>query len=312
MVEQTRILAAKRLLAAVRAALQRLTRGFLDFSTRVYHKAGQDDIFFLAGGIAFNVMLAAIPFLLLIIAAIGFILQANVADPQQAAVDYVVRILPASERVIEFTRTAIDQVVGGRARFTVLGGLLLIWVSTRLFGSLRSALRDVFDLQEDRGIIQGKIFDAKMVVVAGMLFVGNTAITISLEAAQTYGVQLIGLSEDATIKAFQAYLAQLLAYGFIFLMFALIYRYLPARRVSWRIALVAATFTSLAFEAMKSLFAFWIANFGNVTTTYGIAATAVLLVFWIYYAAVVFILGGVVGQVYELHRIRRRQRELLD
>jgi membrane protein len=257
-------------------------------------------------------MLAAIPFLLLIIAAIGFILQANVADPQQAAVDYVVRILPASERVIEFTRTAIDQVVGGRARFTVLGGLLLIWVSTRLFGSLRSALRDVFDLQEDRGIIQGKIFDAKMVVVAGMLFVGNTAITISLEAAQTYGVQLIGLSEDATIKAFQAYLAQLLAYGFIFLMFALIYRYLPARRVSWRIALVAATFTSLAFEAMKSLFAFWIANFGNVTTTYGIAATAVLLVFWIYYAAVVFILGGVVGQVYELHRIRRRQRELLD
>jgi membrane protein len=312
MVEKTRISTAKRLLAAVRAALQRLTRGFLDFAKRVYHKAGQDDIFFLAGGIAFNVMLAAIPFLLLIIAAIGFILQANVEDPQQAAVDYVVRILPASERVIEFTRTAIDEVVGGRARFTVLGGLLLIWVSTRLFGSLRSALRDVFDLQEDRGIIQGKIFDAKMVVVAGMLFVGNTAITISLEAAQTYGVQLIGLSEDATIKAFQAYLAQLLAYGFIFLMFALIYRYLPARRVSWRIALVAATFTSLAFEAMKSLFAFWIANFGNVTTTYGIAATAVLLVFWIYYAAVVFILGGVVGQVYELHRIRRRQRELLD
>jgi membrane protein len=310
--EQTRILTAKRLIAAVRAALQRLTRGFLDFATRVYHKAGQDDIFFLAGGIAFNVLLAAIPFLLLIIAAIGFILQANVADPQQAAVDYVLRILPASERVIEFTRTAIDEVVGGRARFTVLGGLLLIWVSTRLFGSLRSALRDVFDLQEDRGIIQGKIFDAKMVVVAGLLFVGNTAITISLEAAQTYGVQLIGISEDATIKAFQAYFAQLLAYGFIFLMFALIYRYLPARRVSWRIALVAATFTSLVFEAMKSLFALWVSNFGNVTTTYGIAATAVLLVFWIYYAAVVFVLGGVVGQVYELHRIRRRQRELLD
>jgi membrane protein len=310
--EPTRVPTAKRLIAALRAALQRLVRGFLDFAGRVYHKAGQDDVFFLAGGIAFNVMLAAIPFLLLIIAGIGFVLQANVEDPQQAAVDYVVRILPASQRVIEFTREVIDEVVGGRTRFTVVGFILLIWVSTRLFGSLRSALRDVFDVQEDRGIIQGKIFDAKMVVVAGVLFIGNTAISISLEAAQTYGVQLIGLSEDATVKMLQAWLAQILAYAFIFLMFALIYRYLPARRVSWRIALVAATFTGLVFEVMKSLFALWVANFGNFTTTYGIAATAVILVFWIYYAAVVFVLGGVVGQVYELHRIRRRQRELLD
>ncbi|CAN5760845.1 hypothetical protein BH23GEM6_BH23GEM6_27960 [soil metagenome] len=312
MPEPTRVHTTTRLLAALRAALQRLLRGVLDFSRRVYHKAGQDDIFFLAGGIAFNVLLAAIPFLLLIIAAIGFILQANVEDPQQAAVDYVVRILPASQRVIEFTREVIDEVIGGRARFTVLGGVLLIWVSTRLFGSLRSALRGVFDVQEDRGIIQGKIFDAKMVVVAGLLFVGNTAITISLEAAQTYGVRLIGMSEDATIQAFQAYFAQLLAYAFIFLMFMLIYRYLPARRVPWRVALVAASFTALVFEAMKSLFALWVANFGNMTTTYGIAATGVILIFWIYYTAVVFVLGGVVGQVYELHRIRRRQRELLD
>lgn len=310
--EPTRVPTAKRLIAALRAALQRLLRGFLDFAGRVYRKAGQDDIFFLAGGIAFNVLLAAIPFLLLIIAGIGFILQANVNDPQQAAVDYVVRILPASQRVIEFTREVIEEVVGGRTRLTVLGFALLVWVSTRLFGSLRSALRDVFDVQEDRGIIQGKIFDAKMVVVAGLLFVANTAITVSLEAAQTYGVQLVGLSEDATTLALQAWFAQLLAYGFIFLMFALIYRYLPARKVSWRIALVAAAFTAIVFELMKSLFAIWVANFGNFTTTYGIAATAVILVFWIYYAAVVFVLGGVVGQVYELHRIRRRQRELLD
>jgi membrane protein len=310
--EPTRVPTAKRLIAALRAALQRLLRGFLDFASRVYHKAGQDDVFFLAGGISFNILLAAIPFLLLIIAATGFVLQANVEDPQQAAVDYVVRILPASERVIEFTRDAIDEIVGGRTRFTVLGFVLLVWVSTRLFGSLRAALRDVFDVQEDRGIIQGKIFDAKMVVVAGLLFVGNTAITVSLEAVQTYGVRLAGLSEDESIMAMQAWFAQLLAYAFIFLMFLLIYRYLPARRVPWRIALVAATFTGVVFELMKSLFAFWVANFGNFTTAYGVAATAVILVFWVYYAAVVFVLGGVVGQVYELHRIRRRQRELLD
>jgi membrane protein len=153
----------------------------------------------------------------------------------------------------------------------------------------------VFDLPEERGIIEGKIFDAKMVVVAGTLFAANTAITIVLEAAQTYGFELLGLGEGETVAMLRALYAQVLAYAFIFVMFVLIYRYLPLRRISWRIA-----------------FAWYVANLANYTTTYGYLATAVILVFWIYYSAVVFILGGEVGQVYELHRIRRRQRELLD
>jgi len=38
----------------------------------------------------------------------------------------------------------------------------------------------------------------------------------------------------------------------------------------------------------------------------------VILVFWVYYAALIFILGGEVGRVYELRRVRRLQREALE
>jgi membrane protein len=284
----------------------------LDFSRRVYNKAGDDDIFFLAGGIAFNFLLAAIPFLLLLISLFGFVLQRNVADPEAAAVEYVLTILPASPGVIQFTREIVGQVVGERARFGVLGLLLLVWVSTRLIGSLRSALRAVFDIREDRGIIAGKIFDAKMVVVAGTLFVANTTITVALEAAQVYGIQRLGWAERAEVLVAQAIYAQILAYAFIFLMFVLIYRFLPARRVPWRIAIAAATFTAVVFELLKAVFAWYVLNIATYATAYGTLATAIVLVFWIYYVAVVFVLGGEVGQVYELHRTRRRQRELLE
>jgi membrane protein len=300
------------LLAAARGAVSRTFRSTADFASRVWHKAGDDDIFFLAGGISFNFLLAAIPFLLLLIAAFGYLLQANLADPESAAVEYVLRILPTSPRVVEFTREAVGEVVGQRTGFGLLGVLLLVWVSTRLIGSLRSALRSVFDIREDRGIVAGKLFDAKMVFVAGTLFVANTAITIALEAVQTYGIEMLGLTESGEVVVLQAAYAQLLAYGFIFLMFVLIYRYLPARRVPWRIALIAATFTAVVFELLKSVFAWYVSNIADYTSPYGTLATFILLVFWIYYSAVVFVLGGVVGQVYELHRLRRRQRELLD
>lgn len=289
-----------------------MLRGALDFATRVYQKAGQDDIFFLAGGIAFNVLVAFVPFLLLLVAAFGFILQAIVEDPGQVAVRYIISILPASESVVEFTRQQIDLIVEGRTRAGILGLVLFVWFSTRLIGSLRSVLRDIFDLQEDRGIVAGKFFDAQMVIVAGSLFLANTGITVALEAIQRFGLQWLGIAEGGEIQTLRAIYAQLLAFGFILLMFILIYRYLPARRIPWRVALVAATFTAVVWEILKASFAWYVANIANYDSTYGTLGTGIVLVFWIYYSAVIFILGGEVAQVYELSRIRRRQRELLE
>ena len=147
---------------------------------------------------------------------------------------------------------------------------------------------------------------------SGSRFAANTAITVALEAAQTYGIELLGLRRGDTVRTLQTVSAQLLAYGFIFVMFVLIYRYLPARRIHWRIALVSAAFASVSFEMLKSAFAWYVSYVATYQTTYGYLGTVVVLAFWIYYSAVVFVMGGEVGQVYDLSRIRRRQRELLD
>lgn len=302
----------RRILGAARGAIVRILVGTRDFAGRVYRKAGQDDVFFLAGGIAFNILLGAVPFLLLLVSLFGFVLRARVPDPQQAAIDYVFAILPTSPSLERYVREEIGTLLEGTTGFSIVGVLLLVWVSTRLFGSLRSALRNVFDVQEDRGIIQGKIFDAKMVLVAGTLFLANTTITVLLEAVQTYGIELLGLREGATVHTLQVLYAQLLAYAFIFLMFLLIYRFLPARRIPWRIAFVSAVFSSVVFELLKSAFAWYVAYLANYRTTYGYLTSLVVLVFWIYYSAVVFVLGGEVGQIYDINRTRRRQRELLD
>lgn len=312
MAERNRGARAVSILRVAGAALGRVVGGAYDFVARVWDKAGQDDIFFLAGGIAFNVLVAAIPFVLLLVAIFGFVLQRAVDDPARAAVDYVVSILPPSQQVVRLTRQLVEDVVSRHTRFGILGLVLFIWSSTRLIGTLRSVLREIFDLEEERGIIAGKIFDLQMVLVAGTLFLANTAMTIILEALQSSGVEFIGRWGWEPLPAAERVWAQFLAFGFIFLMFLLIYRYLPKRRIPWRTALVAATFTSVAWELLKGLFSWYVAHVASYTTTYGALATLIILVFWIYYSAVVFILGGEVGQVHELLRTRRRQRELLE
>jgi uncharacterized BrkB/YihY/UPF0761 family membrane protein len=44
----------------------------------------------------------------------------------------------------------------------------------------------------------------------------------------------------------------------------------------------------------------------------GTIAAVVIIVSWVYYACIAFILGGEVGQVYELRRVRRLQREAFE
>jgi membrane protein len=296
---------------AAGAALRRILRGGGEFVTRLYVKAGEDDIFFLAGGIAYNVVLAAVPFILMLVAVFGWVLRAQFEDPQKAVVDYVFKILAPSQQVDLITRDVVGTIVSGSTGFGVVGFLFFVWGSTALFGTLRAALRIIFDLPEERGIVEGKLFDLQMVVMAGTLFFANTGISVLLEGAQRYGVEWLGLGGEG-VKAAQRMWAQFLAFAVIFVMFLLIYRYLPKRRTPLRMSLVAAGFAAVGWELLKSLFALYLDNAPNLKSTWAAALGPVVVVLWVYYAGVVFILGGEVAQVYDLLRVRRMQRELLE
>jgi membrane protein len=312
MTERRRRERAVNVALAARRALGRMGQGGREFLFRLWERLGQDDVFFLAGGIAFNILFAAVPFLLMLIGVFGFVLDRVVDDPQKAAVDYVISILPPSQTVVRVTRRLVGDVVEGRTGFSVLGVLLFVWSSTRLFGALRSVLKEIFDLPEERGIIEGKLFDLQMVVVAGSLFVANTGITVVLEAAQNFGARWLGISDRPEVQAAQRLWGQMVAFGFIFVMFLIIYRYLPKRRIPWRIALVGAAFAATAWEMLKGLFAWYVVNAVTLNATYGTLVAPIVLVLWVYYSSVVFVLGGEIAQVYDLLRVRRSQRELLE
>ena len=57
-------------------------------------------------------------------------------------------------------------------------------------------------------------------------------------------------------------------------------------------------------------FSLYVGSFNPGSLYTGVVAAIVVVVFWVYYAALIFILGGEVGQVYELRRTRKRQREV--
>lgn len=300
---------------APRSAIARAGWTLRDFAKRVWDNSGEDNIFFLAGGIAFNILLAAIPFFLLLISGLAHLLNQTADASAGEVVNLVDQLLPAGLTPGELTlRTVLGDIIQARGALSVFSAIGFIWFSTRLFGSLRSVLAHVFDIEADRGIVSGKIFDVKVTVIATALVAAYTVLSAYLAFATTRGVAVLGelgLRQDV-MGQLEYSGGRLIAFSFLVAMFFALYKVLPNRRVRVETALIAALFTSIMFEGARNIYTAYIQSFNPGNFYSGTLYAVVTVVFWVYYAALLFILGGEVAQVSELRRVRRIQREVLE
>lgn len=286
-----------------------------DFAKRVWDNSGEDNIFFLAGGIAFNILLAVVPFFLLLVAGFGYLLNQSPEVSIGEVSALVDRLLPPGLTPGPLAiQNVLSDIIRARGSIGLYSAILFVWASTRLFGSLRSVLAEVFDIETERGIIAGKLFDVRVTVVSSVLLVAYTALSAYLAFATSRSVAALGelgLRDDVMGKL-EYSVGRLLAFVFIALMFFALYKVLPNRRIRWRTALLASLFTSALFELARNLFTAYVKSFNPGSLYTGTLTAAVVVIFWVYYASMIFILGGEVAQVYELRRVRRHQREVFE
>lgn len=271
----------------------------LGFVRRVFVGAYEDNIPFLASALTFDLLLAAIPFVLLLLAILGFMLHAGgeaVGDVQRL----LNQLLPTGQggEQLQEIETLVTDIVESRTQLSVYGLPLFLWFATRFFTGARAALNEVFDTEETRPYFVGKSLDLILVLIALALVTLNAGVSLLLADLPWLGRFAVSLS----------------TFAMSVVLFWVIYVMAPSRSVRWDTALIAAAFASLGFEVAKVLFGLYLANVARVDQLISnVNAIAVLLfVLWIYYTAVVFLMGGEVAETYDLMRRQRRQRAILS
>ncbi len=286
-----------------------------DYARRIWDVAGDDNISFLAGGVAFNLLLTAVPFALLLLSGLGYLLNQSAEQSSSSLWGVIDALLPPhAESSDAPIHKVLNDVIKARGSVGLFGAIAFVWFSTRLFGTLRSALGEVFDIEQGLDFIKGKLFDIRITIVSTILFVVYTVLSAYLKIATTTALgalTTVGFRASFMIK-FEYWLGNLIATMFITGMFFALYKFLPNRRIRWQSALVGAVFTAVLFELAKQLFTAYLGSFNPGSLYAGTLYGIVIVVFWVYYAALIFILGGEVGRVYELRRTRRLQRETFE
>jgi membrane protein len=287
--------------------------------------ADEDNIPFLASALTFDALLAAVPFILLLLIGLTHLAQAVTQGPEVDTLYLFHRFLPPHSGqpdddpfgVVERLLTGITE---NRGKLSIYAAPAFLWFSTRLFGGIRTSLNDIYDVSLRPAPPQpfilvyllAKLRDSVMVVGTVVLFLTNTLLTTGLAFLQARGAESVP-QLAFFVSSLGRFFGELLAFAFSVSLFYVTYRHASARRLPWKTALLASIFTAVLFEVAKRLYGLYLANFASFEAQGGDAnlGAAVLFVLWVYYTAIVFLLGAVVAETWELRKMQQRQRAIL-
>jgi membrane protein len=243
-----------------------------------------DHCLFLSSAITFNLLICIVPLILLLLSLVGTYLY-SARDVLDHIRNYLESLAPPLDPGIMRNILMITedrQIVG------ILGIGGLIWTSTWVFSSLRTALNAIFQVEKGRGIVRGKAIDLLMILLAGIFLLMSMTLTSAMTFVQGYQFR-----SPVDIAPFvQWVLRYIVPYFFTYWMFFLIYKIIPNKKIRPKPALQAALFTSLLWEVTKQLFGWYVSHLGRFSMVYGSLSTIAILFLWIYYSSAILLLGG--------------------
>lgn len=203
-----------------------------------------------------------------------------------------------------------------RATVSLYAIPLFVWFSTRLFASIRTSLTLVYDVPRRAsgqhfvvGYLKGKLRDAMMVVLTVALVLVNAVLSGGMKFLDARGRDLIAAwpALGFFVTGLGSLVTQLVAFVFSVSVFYIVYRHASPRRLPRRAAFAGSLFTALLFEVAKRAFGWYLHNLAVVNRFSADAniGAVILFVLWLYYTALVFLIGAVVSETWDLwHRQR--------
>lgn len=275
-------------------------------------------VFLWAQAIAFKVLITIVPLILMGTGLAGTILKRD--RPFQYVEALIRDFLPAyqSDQIISF----LSQLQSASSTLTWIGVVGLTVTAITLFTTLRTVLANVFqeEWHEHRSILGGYLFDIRMALQVGLLFVASTLITVarktltdtSLGRLREFGLDYPWL-EAGWHEALDT-MGLILPFLLSIVMFYQLIFFTPKPRPPWRSAMTGAVFTAVLWEAAKTVFTAYATSFGSFEQS-GLAALGdsfvliIVIVFWAYFSGLILTFGAIITL---LHERKHRKPELLS
>jgi len=250
----------------------------------------EDDGTLLASGLAFNMLLCLLPFLLIVASFSGYLLESSQAS-QQELLRVLENAFPGATHKLQ---DSLLRLLEDRQIIGALGMLTLALAASRLFGGIRVVLKITYGHELDLNLITGKLFDMGMVALTCALLLLSLGLSTIITIVEEVGLAWLG-GRGYDVSGLAQFAAHGIAYVFSAAMFFVMYRMPLPRHVPTSIVLVTALLVGALWEIAKWLFEFYLSTVSAYDVLYGSFGVLVVLVLWINYSAIIFVIGAELG-----------------
>jgi membrane protein len=264
-------------------------KGWMDVLRRAWGAVSEQNLFLIAGGVTYALLLALFPALATLVSLYGLVFDASQIEKQVEALS---GILPAQTQ--ELLTQQLHQLVaasGSALGISATVGLVLtLWSASRGMSGMITALNIAYEEKERRGFF--KLNAIALGLTLGLMVGG--VVVIGLVAVVEAALQLLALG-PAT-KWVLLVVEWPLLIVLVTLGLAVLYRYAPDRdRPQWRWVSPGAVTATVLWIVASIGFTVYVANFNSYDKTYGSLGGVIILLTWLYLSALMVLFGAVIN-----------------
>ncbi|HEY5808814.1 MAG TPA: YihY/virulence factor BrkB family protein [Povalibacter sp.] len=248
----------------------------------------EDQAATLGAALAFYCAFSLAPLLIILVTIAGWIVGMEAAHAHVGAQLRSLFGSGTAEILLEAMRNSQGK---GGPLATTLSVVTLLIGATTVFAALETALEQIWGARAQvpkgfYGFIRARLLSFGLVLAIGFLLLVSLSISTALAGlravvAERHTELLVGIAGADLV----------LSTALITTLVAVIYRYLPARRLPWRSSLFGALITAVLFQVGRWLIGLYLGR-STQPSAFGAAASFAAMLLWLYYSAQIFLFGA--------------------
>jgi membrane protein len=265
----------------------------------VVKKLAEVDIILMGAAIAYGALLTLIPLLIIFASVIGIVLHQSELGIQQLStiIDAIFPPQPYAVSIKEAIIQLVSDMIAYRTSLGIIGFIALFITATFVFDIVRTALHRIYGIKRKKGLVVSFLHDIWFVLLAlVLLFTTNLAVwTLTFLRGMLAKMPEM---KPMMIPEFDQILPGSVVILMTAVLFYIVYAHITDERPP-RVAALASTATmTVLWLASGKVFSIYLQSYSVIGSIYGPYAFLLVLLLWVYYSSVIFVLGGIVGQVY--------------
>lgn len=209
-----------------------------------------------------------------------------------------------ADAAIQIQHTIRNAALSHDSKFaTIVGFITLLIGATSVFSEIQDSINQIWKLKakpyKGKGYLRllvNRLLSFSLVIGLGFILLVSLVVNGLMDLLIHRLTQLFPEMTVIMVYSFNL----ILTFGITSLLFGMIFKVLPDAKIDWKHVRAGAFTTAILFMVGKFLIGFYLGQ-SELSTTYGTAGSAIVLLLWVYYSAMILYFGAVFTHVYAAH-----------